>query len=43
MVEFGIDLENEFDIAIPERDMQDLKTVQDAVDYIKRRTGEKTN
>ena len=33
-VELIMDFEKEFDIEIPEEDAQNIKTVQDAVDYI---------
>ena len=33
-VELIMDFENAFDIAIPEEEAQNIKTVQDAIDYI---------
>ena len=39
MVEVLADLENEYNIEIPDDDVKDIKTVQDIVSYIKTRIG----
>ncbi|MDE6333684.1 MAG: acyl carrier protein [Muribaculaceae bacterium] len=38
-VELIMDFEKEFDIEIPDEDAQNIKTVQDAVDYIEKHKG----
>ena len=38
-VELIMEFEKEFDIEIPDEDAQNIKTVQDAVDYIEKHKG----
>ncbi|MBN1503425.1 MAG: acyl carrier protein [Candidatus Eisenbacteria bacterium] len=39
-VELVMALEEEFDIEIPDEDAEKMKTVQDALDYLKKHVGE---
>ncbi len=38
-VELIMAMEEEFDISIPDEDAEKIRTVQDAIDYIKKATG----
>ena len=37
MIELGMQLEEEFDLEIPDEDIERIKTVKDVLDYIKER------
>ena len=37
MVDLTITIEDEFDIVIPDEDVEELRTIADVVDYIERR------
>ncbi len=38
MVEILTDIENEFNIEIPEVDVDDIRTIQDIIDYLENKT-----
>ncbi len=40
LVELIMAMEEKFDISIPDEDAEKISTVQDAIDYIKKATGE---
>ncbi len=40
MVELVMELEEEFDVTIPDEDVQGIRTVEDAIRYISRRLGD---
>jgi acyl carrier protein len=36
IVEFGMDVEDEFELSVPDEDLQQFKTVGDVIDYVEK-------